>query len=113
MTKEVKERTLPFKCDILDKEPQEVKNIFGGASCTIPPDAVAVYDTIMGMQVMPNPDWEIVRKGIDWFIEHDQKPIWSCLTDRSLAIQSPSFSRGFFWTQDGRGSKSGMAIPLV
>ena len=43
MTEEVKERTLPFKCDILDKEPQEVKNIFGGASCTIPPDAVAVY----------------------------------------------------------------------
>jgi hypothetical protein len=60
-----------LKCDILDKEPQEVKNIFGGASCTIPPDAVAVYDTIMGMQVMPNPDWEIVRKGIDWFIEHE------------------------------------------
>jgi hypothetical protein len=25
----------------------------------------------MGMQVMPNPDWEIVRKGIDWFIEHE------------------------------------------
>ena len=71
MIEEVKKRTLPFKCDILDKEPQEVKNMFGGASCTIPPDAVAVYDTIMGMQVMPKPDWEIVRKGIDWFIEHE------------------------------------------
>jgi hypothetical protein len=73
MTEELKERTLPFKCEILDKEPQEVKNIFSGAACTIPPDAVAVYDTIMGMQVMPKPDWEIVRKGIDWFIEHEPK----------------------------------------
>ena len=73
MFKESKERALPFKCEILDKEPQEVKNIFSGAACTIQPDAVAVYDTIMGMQVMPNPDWEIVRKGIDWFIEHEPK----------------------------------------
>jgi hypothetical protein len=30
MTKEKKERTLPFECEIFDKEPQEVKNIFGG-----------------------------------------------------------------------------------
>jgi hypothetical protein len=71
MTKEKKKRDLPFECKIFDKKPQEVKNIFGSGSCTIPPDAIAVYDTIMGMQVMPNPDWEIVRKGIDWFIEHE------------------------------------------
>jgi hypothetical protein len=29
MTKEKKERALPFECEIFDKEPQEVKNIFG------------------------------------------------------------------------------------
>jgi len=62
MTEELKERTLPFKCDILDKEPQEVKNIFGGASCTIPPDAVAVYDTIMGCKSCLIPIGRLLEK---------------------------------------------------
>jgi hypothetical protein len=53
MTEEIKERTLPFKCEILDKEPQEVKNIF---TMHNPAGCEAVYDTIMGMQVMPNPE---------------------------------------------------------
>ena len=51
-----KERKLPFKCAVFDKEPVEVSNRFSGESITIPPDAVAVYDVIMGL---------------DWFIKHE------------------------------------------
>ena len=46
-----KERKLPFKCAVFDKEPVEVKNRISGNSITIPPDAVAVYDVIMGEQL--------------------------------------------------------------
>ena len=39
---------LPFECMILDTEPVVVKNRFSGEACTLPPEAVAVYDTILG-----------------------------------------------------------------
>jgi hypothetical protein len=66
-----KERKLPFKCTVCDEKPQEVKNPFSGESITIPPDAVAVYDVIMGEQLVKNTNWGNVRKGIDWFIKHE------------------------------------------
>ena len=72
MTKdELRERALPFKCQILDKEPQVVKNPFSGDECLLNPDALAVYDTIKGSEMFK--DWDTVRKGLDWFKEHEPK----------------------------------------
>ena len=56
---------LPFKCIILDAEPVEVFNRFGGGSCMLTPDAIAVYDSIMGAELLNQ--YTIVRKGLDWF----------------------------------------------
>ena len=59
---------LPFKCMILDNEPVEVTNPFSGQSCMLVPEAVAVYDCITGANLTGN--YDMVRKGLDWFIEH-------------------------------------------
>ena len=59
---------LPFKCMILDNEPVEVTNPFSGQSCMLVPEAVAVYDCITGANLTGN--YSIVRKGLDWFMEH-------------------------------------------
>lgn len=61
-------RKLPFECMILDKEPQLVANRFSGESVMLPPDAIAVYDSIMGAEMMG--DYKRVRKGLDWFRKH-------------------------------------------
>ena len=65
----MKERKLPFECVVYDKEPVEVKNRFSGESIVIPPDAVAVYDSIIGAEMTK--DWDRVRKGLDWFAKHE------------------------------------------
>jgi hypothetical protein len=67
----VKERKLPFECVILDSKPVEVKNPYSGESCILEPDAVAVYDCIKGAEMIGN--YDIVRKGLDWFIKHFTK----------------------------------------
>lgn len=59
---------LPFDCMILDTEPVEVKNRFSGESCMLTPEAVAVYDTIMGSEMIG--DYNTIRKGLDWFRKH-------------------------------------------
>jgi hypothetical protein len=59
---------LPFKCMILDKEPVRVSNPFSGESCMLTPEAVAVYDTIKGCEMVG--DYKTVRKGLDWFAEY-------------------------------------------
>lgn len=59
---------LPFKCMILDTEPVLVKNRFSGEGIMLTPEAVAVYDSIMGAEMIGS--YDIVRKGIDWFREH-------------------------------------------
>jgi hypothetical protein len=59
---------LPFDCMILDTEPVEVKNRFSGESCMLTPEAVAVYDTIMGSEMIG--DYKTIRKGLDWFRKH-------------------------------------------
>ncbi len=64
-----KERKLPFECVVYDKEPVEVKNRFSGEGIVIPPDAVAVYDSIIGAEYINN--WDTVRKGLDWFRKHE------------------------------------------
>ena len=55
----------PFDCMILDTEPVEVVNPFSGESCTLEPVAVAVYDTIRGAEMFGQ--YQVVRKGLDWF----------------------------------------------
>ena len=64
-------RKLPFNCVVCDSEPVEVSNRFSGESIVIPPDAVAVYDSVIGAEYIS--DGDTVRKGIDWFIEHEPK----------------------------------------
>lgn len=59
---------LPFECIVLDDAPVEVTNPFSGESCMLTPEAVAVYDSIRGAEMIGN--WTIVRQGIDWFIEN-------------------------------------------
>jgi len=62
---------LPFAL-ALPKDPNEmveVANRFNGDKITIPPDAVAVYDAIMGAELFN--DYDTMRKGLDWFIKHE------------------------------------------
>lgn len=61
-------RKLPFDCMILDSEPVEVQNPFSGETCMLEPDAVAVYDVMMGAERFG--DYKTVRKGLDWFRKH-------------------------------------------
>ena len=63
------ERKLPFACKVIDKKPVEVANRFTGDRITIPPDAVAVYDTIIGAERIR--DYNTMRKGLDWFITNE------------------------------------------
>ena len=62
------DRKLPFNCAV-GSGPETVSNIFSGESITIPADAVAVYDTIMGAEWIN--DYGTMRKGLDWFIKHE------------------------------------------
>lgn len=59
---------LPFDCEILDEKPVEVRNPFSGESCMLTPEAVAVYDTLKGAEMVG--DFETVRKGLDWVADN-------------------------------------------
>jgi hypothetical protein len=59
---------LPFDCTIMDSEPVEVRNPFSGDSCMLTPEAVAVYDVVMGANLIG--DYQTVRKGVAWFRKH-------------------------------------------
>ena len=62
-----KEYKLPFKV-LLSNEPTKegtVANRFGGDTCTLPEFAIAVYDVIMGAEMLK--DWKTHRQGLDWF----------------------------------------------
>jgi hypothetical protein len=67
----VAERKLPFDCMILDTEPQEVTNPFSGESCFLQPDAIAVYDTIKGCEMIG--DYKALSKGLEWFRKYFPK----------------------------------------
>ena len=57
---------LPYKgLTIYDKEPVKVDNRFGGGSVMLSPEEVAVYDAIMGFEIVG--EWEKMYDGIDWF----------------------------------------------
>ena len=57
-------RKLPFDC-MVGTESETVTNPFSGESVLLEPQAVAVYDTIMGAQMFN--DYKTMRKGLDWF----------------------------------------------
>ena len=59
---------LPFQVSLPEDPTAEeiVRNRFGGESCTLPAFAVAVYDVIMGSEMLQ--DWKAHRQGLDWFI---------------------------------------------
>ena len=75
---------LPFKdADYSDTplEMETVSNPFSGQSIAMPKFAVAVYDVTMGSNLIAekydqahgmgtSPDWDNVRKGLDWFRRH-------------------------------------------
>jgi len=56
---------LPFDCVVIDKEPQLITNPFSGEGCMLTPEAVAVYDTLRGCEMIG--DYKGLRKGLDWF----------------------------------------------
>ena len=77
----------PFnQCDF-SAEPltmETVSNPFSGESIAMPRFAVAVYDVIMGSNLIAeqydskhgmgsSPDWKLVRKGLDWFRQYFAK----------------------------------------
>jgi hypothetical protein len=53
---------------IYDTEPVEVQNPFSGESCTLTPEAVAVYDYLKGCELLG--DYEGLQKGLDWFMKN-------------------------------------------
>ena len=71
---------LPFKVWFTDEHlPVEVTNPYSGMSCTLKPDAHAVYEVVVaanriamaeGRDDPDHPMWDYVRKGTQWFAEH-------------------------------------------
>ncbi len=53
---------LPFKDLLIGTESELVTNPFSGESCTLTPEAVAVYDTIRGCEMFG--DYKGLRKGL-------------------------------------------------
>jgi hypothetical protein len=67
-----KNRPMPFPdVEIVDDEPEEVRNQFSGASIVLDPQEIAIYDVIMGANMTR--DYDLVRKGSDWFRKHNPK----------------------------------------
>ena len=66
-----KEPNPPFPVEIIDTKPVEVENPFSKQKVTLQPTAVAVYDCIKGAEMLE--DYDMMQKGIDWFIEHYPK----------------------------------------
>ena len=60
----------PFEC-MVGTENEVITNPFSGESVTLTPEAVAVYDTIMGCQLTG--DYNNMRRGLDWFRRHFAK----------------------------------------
>ena len=69
-----KKIALPFKDADYSDEPLEevsIANRFNGESVMLPRFAVAVYDVIIGSEMLQQ--WQDVRKGLDWFSKHFPK----------------------------------------
>jgi|DEB0MinimDraft_4_1074332.scaffolds.fasta_scaffold79980_3 hypothetical protein len=55
---------LPFECQVGTKV-EKITNPFSGESVELTPEAVAVYDTIKGAEILE--DHDLMNKGLDWF----------------------------------------------
>ena len=65
---------LPFAGADYGTDPLEmetVTNPFSGQSIAMPKFAVAVYDVIIGSEMLG--DYKTVRQGLDWFTKHFTK----------------------------------------
>ena len=69
MTKSVAP-TLPFECEV-GTEIETITNPYTGESVELSPEAVAVYDTIKGAEMLGHHD--SVNKGLDWFRQYYPK----------------------------------------
>ena len=58
----------PFPVEIIDTQPVEVANPYSGEKIMLEPIAVAVYDCIKGAEMTE--DYDLMQKGMDWFVEH-------------------------------------------
>ena len=68
-----KEYPIPFTVNLEWDNGKMIKvdNRFGGGSCQLPWFAVAIYDMIMGAELLS--EWEDHANGLDWFREHFPK----------------------------------------
>jgi len=66
-----KEPNPPFPVEIIDVKPVEVSNPYSGQKVKLQPTAIAVYDCIKGAEYVE--DFDMVRKGIEWFQKHYPK----------------------------------------
>jgi len=65
MADKTKRIKMPFDCVIMDKESKEIANPYTGEKVLLTPEAIAVYDTIKGAEMMGQ--YETMEKGIAWF----------------------------------------------
>ena len=82
-----KRYTLPFLVakESLSTEQDTVRNRFGGESCTLPAFAIAVYDVIIGSEMLG--DYKTVRQGLDWFAKHFTKDKYALDTMTLLSVR--------------------------
>jgi len=59
--------TLPFECQV-GTEFETITNPYSGESVELAPEAVAVYDTIKGAEMMGN--YDLMNKGMKWFQQY-------------------------------------------
>lgn len=62
---------------IYDTENVVVENPFSGASATLTPEEVAVYDYLKGCEMIG--DSKGLRKGLDWFIDNNAEAYMTLL----------------------------------
>jgi hypothetical protein len=65
MTDKNKRIKMPFDCVIMDKESKEIANPYTGQKALLTPEAIAVYDTIKGAEMLGK--YETMETGIAWF----------------------------------------------
>jgi len=58
---------LPYKDIFVAEVPEYITNPFSGEGVMLPPEAVAVYDTLKGCEIFG--DYEGLRAGLSWFRE--------------------------------------------
>ena len=68
-----KQYKLPFDVELPEDPTAEVEvaNRFSGQKTTMPEFAAAVYDVIIGSEMLQ--DYKTVRQGLDWFRKHFAK----------------------------------------